>query len=347
MAEESPNILSRKKQIVGNSVGLLSAAAVSSFSDLPSFLPLSVQHVKIAFRLGAQADAVSERISSTESKQISWSRIVPGVSQEAVEEVLVSFHKQSVSLFLVRLRAPRTYKVQGISAIKSAYVSSVGPPGVTISGPPDTLANLFESSSLRSSRPVNVEAYGAYNASHLYGNLALREVLSFEDEESKQIIADANSSLPVYSPSTGSEYAEDSFSALLKQVVSDILTTQAHSSAVLRQCASAVRDVKCRVVPIGPSLDAETTVSNLQQNGVEDVSLFETALGSVQRRGTGNHKSSKIAIVGMSGRFPGGQDIHEFWEMLQKGLDMHKEVRENLWVARFCSFSNGSSSGTF
>lgn len=32
---------------------------------------------------------------------------------------------------------------------------------------------------------------------------------------------------------------------------------------------------------------------------------------------------SKIAIVGMSGRFPGGANLDAFWDSLEKGLDLH------------------------
>jgi hypothetical protein len=33
-----------------------------------------------------------------------------------------------------------------------------------------------------------------------------------------------------------------------------------------------------------------------------------------------------IAVVGMSGRFPGGQDLEEFWNTLATGKDMHQSV---------------------
>lgn len=40
---------------------------------------------------------------------------------------------------------------------------------------------------------------------------------------------------------------------------------------------------------------------------------------------------SKIAIVGMSGRFPGADDLEEFWNVLQQGLDVHKAVPSSRW----------------
>ena len=202
--------------------------------------------------------------------------------------------------------------------------------GVTISGPPETLGNLFESTSLKDSKPFDVGSHGTYNASHLYSEAAVCEVLSSCDEENAKALQNAKPRIPIFSPVTGSAYTEKSCDSLLKQVVADILIETANITRVIQGCAAVVKDTKCRVVPIGPFLDPDMVVSRLQHNDVANVSLFVTALGSVQRRGTGNHKASKIAIVGMSGRFPGGQDIHEFWEMLQKGLDMHKEVSSKL-----------------
>ena len=189
---------------------------------------------------------------------------------------------------------------------------------------------MFKSTTLKDSKSFDVYSYGVYNAPHLYGEAAVREVLSSSDEESAKALQNAKSRVPIFSPVTGSTYTEKSCDLLLKQVVADILMEKANTTSAIQGCASVLKDAKCRVVPIGPSLDPDVVVSHLQQNGVTSISLFETALGSVQRRGTGNHKASKIAIVGMSGRFPGGQDIHEFWEMLQKGLDMHKEVISSL-----------------
>ena len=34
-----------------------------------------------------------------------------------------------------------------------------------------------------------------------------------------------------------------------------------------------------------------------------------------------------IAIVGMSGRFPGADSVDELWQVLSEGIDMHKEVK--------------------
>ena len=45
-----------------------------------------------------------------------------------------------------------------------------------------------------------------------------------------------------------------------------------------------------------------------------------------------NPKTPKLAIIGMSGRFPGGaNDVEAFWDLLYKGLDVHKSVPPRRW----------------
>lgn len=39
-----------------------------------------------------------------------------------------------------------------------------------------------------------------------------------------------------------------------------------------------------------------------------------------------NPRRSKLAIVGMAGRFPNAADHEKFWNLLEAGLDVHKRV---------------------
>ncbi|MCP4264626.1 MAG: polyketide synthase, partial [Candidatus Brocadiaceae bacterium] len=44
-----------------------------------------------------------------------------------------------------------------------------------------------------------------------------------------------------------------------------------------------------------------------------------------------NDITEPIAIIGMSGRFPGAKDIHEFWINLERGVDSVKEIPKDRW----------------
>ena len=45
----------------------------------------------------------------------------------------------------------------------------------------------------------------------------------------------------------------------------------------------------------------------------------------------GRYDQSKIAIIGMSGRFPEADDPEAFWDLLRRGLDVVKEVPPKRW----------------
>ena len=46
---------------------------------------------------------------------------------------------------------------------------------------------------------------------------------------------------------------------------------------------------------------------------------------------TGSPSRSKIAVIGLSGRYPSAEDNKEFWELLLQGRDVHKEAPSLHW----------------
>ena len=48
--------------------------------------------------------------------------------------------------------------------------------------------------------------------------------------------------------------------------------------------------------------------------------------------------SDLVAIVGISGRFPGGDTLQEFWNMLAQGQDVHQEVSLLPWQDAAASY---------
>lgn len=72
-------------------------------------------------------------------------------------------------------------------------------------------------------------------------------------------------------------------------------------------------------VTIGPSLQAKGIEKSLGQAGLKChmVTLPPRSQQVI---------SGRIAIVGMSGRFPQSDSIHEFWNLILKGIDTHTEI---------------------
>jgi hypothetical protein len=221
--------------------------------------------------------------------------------------------------------------MEAISTPNKAYISAISPSGVTVSGPPKTLQRLFESSDpFRGSHHLQTQIIGPYHAAHLHSDSAVQEILCTEDLEIDSLLASTKPTVPIFSASKGKCYSATTMAELLEQTITDVLLEHLNFNLILHECIEAISatDGKCRVVPIGPTNASASIVSAIQSKPSTNVSLFDWELGQEEpgRRGSASLRSSKIAIVGMSGRFPGGSDVEEFWQVLQKGLDMHKEV---------------------
>lgn len=81
---------------------------------------------------------------------------------------------------------------------------------------------------------------------------------------------------------------------------------------------------------MGPTALANSLVSSLKVGGGLKISLEDyvswSSHNTIPRNTTGYMKDSKIAIVGMAGRFPNAADHEAFWKLLEQGLDVHREV---------------------
>ena len=72
-----------------------------------------------------------------------------------------------------------------------------------------------------------------------------------------------------------------------------------------------------------------TTHTTLIQRALQSTGVTVNLMGPVKALpATENVRggSDLIAIVGMSGRFPGSNNISEFWDTLKKGADTHQQV---------------------
>ena len=118
---------------------------------------------------------------------------------------------------------------------------------------------------------------------------------------------------------------------LLDNVIRDILANTLRWDYVLENIASEIREVgnsKCNIVRLGPSTAGQSLVSSLRQNKEFQVSSNDQFTNNPEapENDRGPSKQPKIAICGLSGRFPDAADNEAFWELLEKGLDLHREV---------------------
>ena len=84
--------------IVGISTGLLAAAAVALAPAVSLLLPLAVNVVLIAFRIGVCIDRVAYNLEdSTGHEGDSWSYVLPGKTEDEAQAALDEFHHERVS----------------------------------------------------------------------------------------------------------------------------------------------------------------------------------------------------------------------------------------------------------
>ena len=141
------------------------------------------------------------------------------------------------------------------------------------------------------------------------------------------------SSIPVLSTATGDWITASTLGRMLEVVLQDILVRPLHWETVLKNVVSVIKETggkKCTVLRLGPSNAGQSLVSALKQSQDIETSLDDRFIGDMEDLGpdesSGRSAHSRIAICGLSGRFPDAADHEAFWELLAKGLDLHREI---------------------
>lgn len=180
---------------------------------------------------------------------------------------------------------------------------------------------------------MRVPIHGPYHAPHLYDARDIDRIL--ESWPNKDF-ANYVQRIPILSSETGEEIQAESLEQLLKISLEEILLRQLCWDKVTESCASALKTVsgKCTLLPISTTA-TQSLHSALTKAGISDLEVT-SAIGEVQKNPeganhTGRAEQSKIAIIGLSGRFPEAPDTEAFWDLLYQGLDVHREVPADRW----------------
>ena len=84
--------------VVGLSTGLLAAAVVALSPTIPALMPLAVEAVLIAFRLGLHVKTTAGNMekSPAPGDDSSWSYVIPGKTKSEAQNALDDFHHEQV-----------------------------------------------------------------------------------------------------------------------------------------------------------------------------------------------------------------------------------------------------------
>ncbi|KAI1412620.1 polyketide synthase [Hypoxylon sp. FL1857] len=307
--------------ILGLCTGALAAVAVSCSKSLSELVPKAVETVIVAFGLGVCVSNMKTRLVSPEEMSRTWSMMVAGSSAS-----------QAVRKFCEESTLPVTAQ---------PFISVYTPSGLAVSGPPNSLDELVSSAHFKELKHKAKAVYAPYHAPHLYSAADIEDILApleLDDE------FEAPTKIPVLS-STGDWIEGTNLKDLLTVALENILLQPIRWNDILEgvrvHMGRSGETKKCKVELFGSRADQLIYKALNQPTGLSlglgrsltprpSMETLASNSGSVPECTT--QSRPKIAIIGMSGRFPGGANNNEaFWDLLKEGLDVHEEVPPLRW----------------
>ena len=210
---------------------------------------------------------------------------------------------------------------------------------LTLSGPPSTLEELAKSiPACKGAQPTRLPIHGPYHAAHLYDDQDIEDIL---DHGSGDALASYVPNLPLLSSFSGKQISLGNTVQVLKCIMKEILMQQLHWNYVIEGAISEIKTAfssQCTVFSFGPTSAGRSLVAALKQASGLQVTLDDCSLhfsdNAYSGQPSGKLSESNIAIVGMAGRFPSAADHELFWELLEKGKDVHKEIPKDRFDAQ-------------
>ena len=206
------------------------------------------------------------------------------------------------------------------------------PHGITISGPPSSLAQLKESGCFKDLKFQDIQIHGPYHAPHLYSREDVDEVLGRWKSHS----VDARPSQVLALSSTETNFEGGRFGKILEASIDHILVRPIRWKGILEELDACLQDLGSKTLNITP---IGTRADQLIYTALKQTSPYRSLLStSAKNRQSvpGDSSSSrgektKLAIIGMAGRFPAAKDNEAFWDLLYQGLDVHKPAPALHW----------------
>ncbi|KAI9875561.1 MAG: hypothetical protein M1823_007449, partial [Watsoniomyces obsoletus] len=191
-------------------------------------------------------------------------------------------------------------------------------------GPPSTKTLVFETSEFfRRHKNAPVPIHAPFHATHLHAESDIEKILR---PQTKQIFGSTTPKFPVCSSVTGKPIQAKNGYELLQEALREIVLEPLRWDRVLKYCASG-NAKEAKVFAVGPTNLASSVVSALKASTPKVTLEDQSHWSTIPAAGTKNtRKESDIAVVGFAGRFPDAADHEKFWELLEKGLDVHRPV---------------------
>lgn len=307
-----------KIAVVGLCTGSLVAAAYAASASLDDLKTLAVPAVSIAFQMGLQAATASSMLHEQGSSPGSWSIAIPKITEDEALSALKIYDSGS-----------------HLSLRHRCFVSAVGLKSVTISGTPPALSRFAES--LTTSQPsrniIWLPIFAAYHASHIHTVLDFSSFLSRCGIDAG-LLSSFKSVKTLLSPLTGQPVESSNALGLFKTVVHHTLQAPLRLDLIVNRHVSLILEESISLVNIelvGPTSVGDSLASVFRSRTTATVTTHELIAldpGIDNYRPSAVFSHAPLAIVGMSGRFPGAESAEALWSVLEAGLDLHRMVQE-------------------
>jgi len=204
---------------------------------------------------------------------------------------------------------------------------------VIISAPPDTLNHLLNTSLATVSHGERLPIHGPYHAPHLHARINYDQILPPADSQVSQFLNAYKLAIPLVSTSSGDCFDRClETTTLLADIVSSILGTTLQIDDVVSGSVHQARanDVeRCMIILCGPTKAQDLFLSTLKSETQAKIDICEATSLSSAGKDNDSFRTSrkpKLAIVGMAGRFADAADHEKLWDLLEAGLDVHREA---------------------
>ena len=230
------------------------------------------------------------------------------------------------------------------------YISAYTPNSITLSGPPRSLKEITDSTKFKEVglKSFHIEGInGPYHAPHLYSSDDVEDIVAdVLDHRTRSY----PNQVPVLS-SAGPSVEGGNFESLLKDAVEQILLRPIRWSDILEEVQSCLHKCASKsfsIVPIATKADQlmHTALKQTSLRSLLSTSGANNKPSIIEDVSDSNPNKPKLAIIGMSGRYPGAKDNEAFWDLLYQGLDVHKPAPALHWDVKTHVDTKGTSKNT-
>ena len=219
-----------------------------------------------------------------------------------------------------------------------------------MTGPPSTIKQMMSSSHCSSLAMREVAASGPYHAEHARSLPKIQEISCSSDADVVNFFNSYEQDLPlvamnIYSPADGSTPSVTLLENIVDRILYAVSRNPDTTNAAVRHLDTLTLK-SCQIVNCSAPRWHDQLCTSLQRDTVINVTGPSEPKQQPQPGPsikTPTSGKSKLAIVGMAGRFPDSASHEKLWELLYAGLDSHRNVSSFIGISFFFTRMTDSS----